>query len=135
MTIHAELGTRFAAVLEADATPNGAAIVLGHSRGERPVRAYRFGPGRRGAPRVSLLAGCHADEPVGPRLLRQLVAYLATLDASDPLIAEVEWWVVPHINPDGESRNRPWQTAVHPFFIASRPVMSCPRVGEHIGAT
>lgn len=48
---------------------------------------------------------------MGPRLLRHLVAYLSTLDPEDQLLAELEWWIVPHINPDGEGRNRVWQEA------------------------
>jgi hypothetical protein len=59
--------------------------------------------------RLSLLAGCHADEPVGPRLLRRLVGFLGRLPADDPLLTEYEWWVMPHINPDGARRNLSWQ--------------------------
>lgn len=79
---------------------------VGRSREGRPVRAFRFGRGER---RVSLLAGCHADEPVGPRLLRHLCGCLADRSPDDPVLARWEWWVVPHINPDGEARNEPWQ--------------------------
>lgn len=109
MTVHAELELRLAAILDTKPGARGAASVLGHSREGRPIRGYRFGHAGRGARRISLVAGCHADEPVGPRLLRRLAAYLASLDATDPLIAGVEWWLIPHINPDGEERNRAWQ--------------------------
>lgn len=79
---------------------------LGLSRGGRPVRGVHL----EGGPlRVSLLAGCHADEPVGPRLLGHLSAYLAQLPEADPLLRRYEWWIVPHINPDGAERNRAWQ--------------------------
>jgi hypothetical protein len=57
---------------------------------------------------MSLLAGCHADEPVGPLLLRQVAAYLSRLPQDDPLLSQHQWWIVPHINPDGEERNRTW---------------------------
>lgn len=80
--------------------------LIGGSREERPVRAFRFG---RGARRVSLLAGCHADEPVGPRLLRHVAGYLSALADDDPLLSEYAWWIVPHINPDGAEHNRAWQ--------------------------
>ncbi len=60
--------------------------------------------------RVSLLAGCHADEPVGPRLLRHLASYLTSLPASDLMLSRYQWWIIPHINPDGAERNRSWQT-------------------------
>jgi hypothetical protein len=55
------------------------------------------------------LAGCHADEPVGPRLLRHLAAYLSLQPPDDPLLTDYQWWLIPHINPDGEERNRSWQ--------------------------
>ncbi len=78
---------------------------IGRSREGRDIRAFRFGTGTT---RVSLIGGCHADEPVGPRLLRHLCAYLSTLPASDPLIEQYDWWIVPHVNPDGEAVNRAW---------------------------
>ncbi len=79
---------------------------LGRSREGRTVRAVRIDGGPL---RVSLLAGCHADEPVGPRLLGHLSAYLSQLPDDDPLLRRYEWWIVPHINPDGAERNRAWQ--------------------------
>jgi hypothetical protein len=75
------------------------ALELGASREGRPIVGYRFG---RGPTRVSLLAGCHADEPVGPRLLRHLAAFLGGLPADDPLLEGREWWIAPHANPDGD---------------------------------
>lgn len=109
--IHRDLATRLGAILDTTPAEDGAGIALGRSREGCPIRGFRFGSGRGDEPRVSLLAGCHADEPVGPRLLRHLVAYLGALDPADPLIAGLEWWIVPHINPDGEARNAAWQTA------------------------
>jgi hypothetical protein len=79
---------------------------IGRSREGRPLRALKLG---RGPLRISLLAGCHADEPVGPRLLSRLSAYLLSLPSNDPLLERYEWWIVPHINPDGAERNRRWQ--------------------------
>ncbi len=83
---------------------------------ERPESEARGG---RGSPenvpvRVSLLGGCHADEPVGPRFLRHLVAWLShrsqkALCRNEGPLDNVEWWIVPHANPDGEVRNRSWQ--------------------------
>jgi hypothetical protein len=81
------------------------ALQLGRSREGRPILGYRLG---RGALKVSLIAGCHADEPVGPRLLEHVVSYLATVDASDALLTRYQWWVVPHVNPDGAARNAAW---------------------------
>ncbi len=66
---------------------------------------YRFGSGPC---HLSLIAGCHADEPVGPAMLDRLAAYLGGLSASSPLIESISWWIVPHVNPDGEVRNHGW---------------------------
>jgi len=38
-----------------------------------------------------------------------LCGYLSTLPDSAPLLSEYQWWIVPHINPDGEERNSEWQ--------------------------
>ncbi len=86
---------------------------IGLSRDGKPIRAHRFGGGTQ---RVSLLGGCHADEPVGPRLLLRLCRYLSELPEDDPLMAEYEWWIVPHINPDGAERNRCWQSKCEDEF-------------------
>jgi hypothetical protein len=40
--------------------------------------------------------------------LRHAAAYLSSLSDGAPLLEEYEWWIVPHINPDGEERNRSW---------------------------
>ena len=80
-------------------------VLIGNSREGRPIRAFRLGSG---TVNVSLIAGCHADEPVGPRLLRHLTAYLQSLAPSDPLLRRYIWWIIPHMNPDGEIRNQAW---------------------------
>lgn len=84
-----------------DDPPGGEEI--GRSREGRPLRAWRLGDG---PVHVSLIAGCHADEPVGPETLRRLVAWLQ--EEPPP---GVRWWIVPHANPDGEARNRAWWNA------------------------
>lgn len=78
---------------------------IGTSRQGRDLTGYRIGNGQR---RVSLIAGCHADEPIGPAMLDRLAAYLGSLPASSPLVREFTWLVVPHANPDGEARNAAW---------------------------
>lgn len=97
---------RFEALLSTDLERSIPSRWVGRSREGRPIQALRLGTGPL---RVSLLAGCHADEPVGPRLLGHLCAYLSELPEDDPLLRRYEWWIVPHINPDGAERNRPWQ--------------------------
>ncbi len=90
---------------------------IGRSRQDRAIRAFHLGAGPRG---VSLLGGCHADEPVGPRLLRHVAAYLSLLPADDPLLTGYQWWIIPHINPDGEERNRTWQREDDVAYSLSR---------------
>lgn len=83
-------------------------LEIGRSREGRPILAHRFGSGPR---RISLIGGCHADEPVGPRLLGRLASALAAMAPTDPLLRRFEWWVLPHVNPDGAARNAAWQHA------------------------
>jgi hypothetical protein len=96
---------RAAEILSAVPVPNGDGTRIGESREGRPIRAFRFG---RGPFRISLVGGSHADEPVGPALLRRLAYHLLTLPPNDPMLAGYDWWIIPHLNPDGEARNRSW---------------------------
>ena len=57
---------------------------------------------------VSLIGGCHADEPVGPAMLDKLIGYLASLDSKHPHLKTYSWRIVPHANPDGAERNALW---------------------------
>ncbi len=88
------------------------ARLLGRSREGREVVGYRFG---RGALRLSLIAGCHADEPVGPAMLDRLAAYLGSLPEGAAELAAATWCLVPHVNPDGEARNAPWTAEIVPL--------------------
>ncbi|MBD3375687.1 peptidase [candidate division KSB1 bacterium] len=81
------------------------ARIIGESRQGRPIFAFRYGQGPLG---LSLLAGCHADEPVGPRFLRALCSYLAFLPADHRWFKDYTWHLIPHINPDGEIVNQRW---------------------------
>lgn len=61
---------------------------------------------------VSLIAGNHADEPVGPETLRSFI--IDGLDHSDKMASwfrRFRFVIVPHTNPDGEARNRSWMKA------------------------
>ena len=78
---------------------------IGRSRDGRPIFAYRIGEGPL---RVSLVGGCHADEPVGPRFLERLVRFLADPRGS-ALRTTATWCIIPHINPDGAAANAAWQ--------------------------
>lgn len=86
--------------------------ILGQSREGRPIRGYVLGSGRI---HLSLLGGCHADEPVGPAMLRILIGYLALQPADSRLLRRATWYVVPHVNPDGAHRNTAWTD--HPIEV------------------
>ena len=92
-------------VLDAPPAPAARGRRLGASREGRGVAGFRVGSGDR---HVSLIGGCHADEPVGPAMLDRLAGYLLALPASSPLVSEITWYLVPHVNPDGERRNAGW---------------------------
>ena len=96
--------------------PRPAGEILGQSREGRSIEGLRFGGGSK---RISLIAGCHADEPVGPRLLDRVCALLPSLPETHDLLQDTEWWIVPHANPDGAARNRSWQ---HPDATAYDPI-------------
>lgn len=102
-----------AALLDSPPRPSAeAAIALGESREGRPILGYRAGSGPRP---VSLVAGCHADEPVGPAMLDRLAAHLLARhddDPDDPLLRAFRFHLVPHPNPDGEARNAAWTDAL-----------------------
>ncbi len=93
-----------------DPVPHGDEI--GRSRAGRAITAHTVGEGPL---RVSLVAGCHADEPVGPRFLQRLVRYLGGENGA-ALRRAATWSVVPHANPDGAEANAAWQTPGAPRY-------------------
>jgi len=79
---------------------------LGSSEEGRPIAAAILGSGPK---TVSLVAGAHSDEPVGPEMLRTFILQtLAQKDRFAKLFSEFRFVIVPHINPDGETKNQPW---------------------------
>jgi hypothetical protein len=81
---------------------------IGTSRQGRNIHGFCLGSG---SVKVSLIAGCHADEPVGPLLLTKFVNYLHTLPQDDPLLVDYTWFIIPHTNPDGKTLNDKWWQA------------------------
>ncbi len=80
--------------------------IVGTSEGGRAIAGLRIGSGPR---KALLLAGHHADEPVGPQTLRALAsALLSDPDAHAELLSNWTLYLVPHANPDGEAANRAW---------------------------
>ncbi len=81
---------------------------IGASEEGRPIDAVVMGKGSR---RVSLIAGAHSDEPVGPETLRTLIIEgLKQRDSLADVFEQFQFVIVPHINPDGEARNQNWIT-------------------------
>jgi zinc carboxypeptidase len=99
-------------ILAGEALPSLRPIVrpIGRSREGREILGTVLGSGPR---RVSLIGGCHSDEPVGPAMLRRLSAHLASRPG-DPLLSSFTWYLVPHVNPDGEARNLSWSAHTLP---------------------
>ncbi|MFQ5710109.1 MAG: M14 family zinc carboxypeptidase, partial [bacterium] len=62
-----------------------------------------------GSRMVSLIAGAHSDEPVGPETLRWFVLEgIRQREKLAQLFESFTFLVVPHINPDGEVKNQSW---------------------------
>lgn len=79
---------------------------LGQSEEGRTLYGVVLGTGSH---TVSLIAGNHADEPVGPETLRAFILNsLAHRNEMAPWFRHFQFVVVPHTNPDGEARNWPW---------------------------
>ncbi len=85
---------------------------IGLSEEGRPIAGITIGTGPAV---VSLVAGAHADEPVGPETLRTLVldglamqGWGAPGGGLDRLFERVSFRIVPHVNPDAEARNARW---------------------------
>ncbi|MEO0556995.1 MAG: M14 family zinc carboxypeptidase [Bacteroidota bacterium] len=64
---------------------------------------------------MTLVAGAHADEPVGPETLRTLITdglaargWGADGGGLEALWEQFTLQIVPHVNPDGEARNQGW---------------------------
>lgn len=80
--------------------------LIGESEEERPLMGYVAGSGPT---KVSLIAGSHADEPVGPETLRALIrAFIKTPERYAHYLEDFTFVVIPHVNPDGEERNLAW---------------------------
>ena len=86
--------------------------VIGRSEEGRPIAGITLGYGPHA---VTLVAGAHADEPVGPETLRTFVleglaarGWGAEGGGVGDLFERFTFRVVPHVNPDGEARNRAW---------------------------
>ena len=85
---------------------------IGESEEGRPIAGVTLGTGPQ---TVTLVAGAHADEPVGPETLRAFVlgglaarGWGAPDGGLEDLFERFTFRVVPHVNPDAEARNAAW---------------------------
>ena len=76
---------------------------IGTSREGQSILGYTLGSGIR---HVSVVAGAHADEPVGPMTTQMLPALLQ--GHFPEFLDRFTFRVISNINPDGADRNRPW---------------------------
>ena len=88
------------------------AEAIGESVEGAPLLGVTLGYGPR---LVTLVAGAHADEPVGPETLATLIVeglaargWGAEGGGLADLLGQVTFRIVPHLNPDAETRNWRW---------------------------
>ncbi|MDG5767044.1 M14 family zinc carboxypeptidase [Balneolales bacterium ANBcel1] len=96
--------TQFLSVLKKEAGAHES--VIGESEQGRPIYGFELG---HGPITISLVAGAHADEPVGPNTLYRLIlSLLQNRQAFDGLLSRFRFLVIPHVNPDGDAANASW---------------------------
>jgi len=84
-------------------------VVPGKSENGKSIDGFVLGSGSRS---ISLIAGSHSDEPVGPEALRVLIKQLLkNREHYAELLKTYRLLIIPQVNPDGEERN--WQWAKH----------------------
>lgn len=87
---------------------HGCSQLLGESENGIAIYGFKMGSGKKV---VSLIAGCHADEPVGPLHLNMLLKFLEDFSSDDSIKSFLETyqlWIVPDVNPDGALVNEKW---------------------------
>ncbi|HUF07697.1 MAG TPA: M14 family zinc carboxypeptidase [Rhodothermales bacterium] len=79
---------------------------IGVAESGHPILGYLIGSGTK---KASLIAGSHADEPVGPETLRTFIrTAITTPEKIAGFLERFTFVVIPHVNPDGESENAAW---------------------------
>lgn len=94
----------------ADLHDAGLGREIGCSREGRKLHGATLG---HGPLKISLIAGAHADEPVGPRTLQRVIHWLGSAPAAAVLLEKATFSICADINPDGRQRNSPWTEAPH----------------------
>jgi len=76
---------------------------IGATREGQPMVGVSFGTGPTS---VSIIAGSHADEPIGPMTAQLLYPVVQT--HFPEFLEQFTFRVIPQMNPDGADRNRKW---------------------------
>ncbi|MCB2154712.1 peptidase M14 [bacterium] len=118
---HTILGTMNPGHWSLASVPHCTVQTIGQSRQGLPLFGLTVGSGPI---RVSITAGAHADEPVGPRTAVYLAAEMAVGDLpwARQLAERCTFWIAPHVNPDGDLRNANWQEAPGDFEACMKHV-------------
>ena len=99
-------------------------VMIGRSRAGREMWGLRIGRGRRA---VSITAGAHADEPVGPMTAMALAEWLASSGEARSLLDSHRFHICPQVNPDGAETNAPWfADPLDPMTYIDRVVRELP---------
>jgi hypothetical protein len=80
--------------------------IIGQSRNGQDLLGLRWGHGPR---HVAVIAGCHADEPVGPMTAAMLPQIIR--DHFPAFLEAFTFHTIPQMNPDGADANSPWFAA------------------------
>jgi hypothetical protein len=78
---------------------------IGPSRNGLDLFGLIIGSGTR---HVSITAGAHADEPVGPMTALALAEWLVEAPAARSLVKSHKFYICPNVNPDGAEANAVW---------------------------
>lgn len=78
---------------------------IGESREGRTLFAVKVG---NGPLKITLTAGAHSDEPVGPLACLEILRCLAEGSGDECWLRQATWRICPQVNPDGAAKNARW---------------------------
>jgi hypothetical protein len=80
---------------------------IGYSQKGQKIYGIKIGSG---ALKVSIIAGCHADEPAGPFMLKYFLLWLKQTSSGNELLKKWTFFIIPQMNPDGALNNKEWMS-------------------------
>lgn len=78
---------------------------IGHSQEGQKLFGIKVG---NGSLKASIIAGCSADEPVGPYMVKCFLTWLKQSASGNELLRKWTFFIIPQMNPDGALRNKSW---------------------------